>query len=135
MERISKSILENKIIIEVNYANLRETQIIGLLNDFISVIRSEHKPCNVIKYLNDKVFVTPAVYTFGKKILKENIEAIDKLCFVGLTSTHEMLLKGFNIFVQRNFRNFSTRQEALNFILDSTSNVYDLPDYYKNYKV
>ncbi|GIV37834.1 MAG: hypothetical protein KatS3mg032_2213 [Cyclobacteriaceae bacterium] len=132
MERISKIIIDNKTIVEVHYANLRDQDRSSICSTILLASSGrEPGPCNVIKYLNDRVFITPAVHAFGKKILKKNSQHINKLCFVGLTATHKILLKGFNIFMQRNFRSFSTRQEALNFILDPASTDDDLPEYYK----
>lgn len=56
---------------------------------------------------------------------------IEKMAFVGLSFTQKILLKGFNIALQRNFRSFETREEALQFMLDKNTTDNDLPDYFR----
>lgn len=131
MDRISKTELDNKNILEVNYSDLREGGITDLLENVKQLILQDKKPVMIISYFNSKNYVTAAFIIRAKEITSEVLPYVEKMTFVGLSMTQKILLKGFNIALQRNFRSFDTREEALKFLLDNESTDKDLPDYYK----
>ncbi len=131
MNRISKTELDDKNILEVNYSNLKEAGMTELLEQVRQLILQDRKSVLIISYFNSKNFATPAFIFRARQITAEVLPYIEKMAFVGLSLTQKMLLKGFNIALQRNFRSFETREEALQFILDKYTNDRDLPDYFR----
>jgi|DewCreStandDraft_4_1066084.scaffolds.fasta_scaffold163157_2 hypothetical protein len=131
MDRISKTELTDKNILEVNYSHLKEAGMTELLKKVKQMILQDKKPVLIISYFNHKNYVTPAFIIQAREITLEVLPYIEKMAFVGLSFTQKILLKGFNIALQRNFRSFETREEALQFMLDKNTTDNDLPDYFR----
>lgn len=131
MDRITRTELEDKDILEVNYCDLKEAGMIELLERVEQLILQNKKPVVIVNHFNNKNYVTPKFLLRGKEITKNVLHYVEKMAFTGLSATQKILLMGFNIAMQRNFKNFESREEALRFLLDKDSTDKDLPDYFR----
>lgn len=131
MNRINLLDYGNKKILEVDYTGLKEAEMITLLESVKQLLLSERKPYLILNHFNARTFITPTFIFRGKETTAEVMPYIEKMAFTGLSFTQKILLTGFNIAMQRNFKNFETREEALHFLLDSHSTDNDLPDYFR----
>ena len=57
------------------------------------------------------------------------IPLIEKQAIVGLNETKKIILKGFNLSIDRNVRAFHTKEEAISFLVDESTTDKDVPDH------
>ncbi len=130
MAEIRKIEYNNHPILEIDYSDATEDEMMALISRAVETGLSENKKVLVLATHNNN-YITSKFLTHAKTVTREVIHLIDKMAMVGLTPTQKLILKGYSIFFQRNFKSFNTREDALNYLvsLDTTDN--DLPDYYK----
>lgn len=131
MDRISIHEFKNKNLLEVNYSDLKESDMIELLNEVKETIMKNQKAVLILNIINSKNFATPAFILKAREVTRLTLPFIEKMAFVGLSATQKILLLGFNIFFERNFRSFDTREQAIAFLTDENTTDKDLPDYYR----
>lgn len=91
-------------------------------------IRSENRPAMILSIFNDRAYITAG---FMKMAEEENLELshlIDKQAIVGLNDIKKMILKGFNLTLRRNVRNFDSEDEAMKFLLDEATTDKDFDE-------
>ncbi len=131
MGHVKKIECEGRIILEIDYSDCNESEMIAVLNQAQEIGKAENRPYLVLSVVNRKNFLTPNFMKEVKEIVKSNLNLIEKQAIVGLTSTQKIIITGLNIFVQRNFKTFDTKEEAVRFLLDKDSTDTDLPDYFR----
>lgn len=131
MGHVKKIEFDGRIILEIDYSDCNEAGMIRLLREAEATGIADNHPYLVLSVVNKKNFLTPAFMKEVKEIVKRNLHLIEKQAIVGLTPTQNIILMGLNIFVQRNFKVFDTKEEAVRFLLDKDSTDTDLPPYFR----
>lgn len=131
MGHVKKIEFDGRIILEIDYSDCNESGMINLLHQASIIGITDNRPYLVLSVLNKKNFLTPAFIKEVKEAVKQNLHLIEKQAIVGLTQTQRIIVMGLNIFVQRNFKVFDTKEEAVRFLLDKDSTDTDLPDYFR----
>lgn len=131
MGHVKKIEFDNRIILEIDYSGCNESGMINLLHQAAIIGITDNRPYLVLSVLNKKNFLTPAFMKEVKEVVKQNLHLIEKQAIVGLTQTQRIIVMGLNIFVQRNFKVFDTKEEAVRFLLDKDSTDTDLPEYFR----
>lgn len=131
MGHISKIECDGKKILEIDYSNCKEAEMIALIRQAGNIGRTENRPFLVLSIVNEKNYLTPGFMKEVREIVNSNLHFIEKQAIVGLTPTQKTILKGLNIFVQRNFKTFDTKEEAVRFLLNKNTTDNDLPEYYQ----
>lgn len=134
MGHVKKTEFQGRTILEVDYSGCNEAEMIHTLHEAIATGIADNQPYLVLSILNRRNYLTPAFMKEVKASLNQNLHLIQKQAIVGLTSTQKIILTGLNIFLQRNFKIFDSKEEAVKFLLDNNSTDTDLPDYFKKRK-
>jgi hypothetical protein len=118
MNRLRDEIYKSKEILIIDVSDLKEDDMIDLLKRYRDKIISEKKARLILVIFNDKSYVTPkfmeAVYTYR---IDEFQSLLIKQAVIGLNQPKMMILKGFNLFLNRNMTPFNTRDEALEYLV------------------
>lgn len=122
-----------KTILEIDYSGANEDGMIALISEAAEKGLVNNEPVLVLA-LHSKNYITPRFVQHAKSVTQPVIHLIDKMAFVGLNTTQRIILMGYSIFFQKNFKAFPTREEALDYLLNSSTTDNDLPDYYKKNK-
>lgn len=122
--------IEGQELLEVDYSGAKESEMISLVSQVVEILKKENKPLPVISIFNANNYGTPAFMRALEEQLPKYEPLIIKQAVVGLSTTQKILLKGLNIFLQRNFKAFNTREEGIQYLLKKNSEE-DLPDYFK----
>lgn len=118
MSGISKEIHHSKEVFVVDFSNCKESQMIELIIEFRSLIIASNKPQLTLAILNDKSFLTTEfMIAFRKEKREEVTPFISKQAVVGLTDIKKMILKGYNLFFNRDIRAFDSKEAAINFLI------------------
>jgi hypothetical protein len=128
--KVSKMIVDNRIILVIDYTNLKEDGMIALVSEAREIVLKENQPLLILScFFNN--YITPKYKRHAEAVTAEVRHLIDKQAIVGLTSIQKMILKGYNLLMQRNFKAFETREEAVRYLLDKNTTDHDLPDFYQ----
>ncbi len=122
-----------KTILEIDYSGANEDGMIALISEAAEKGLAKNERVLVLA-LHNKNYITHRFVQHAKSVTQPVIHLIDKMAFVGLNTTQRIILMGYSIFFQKNFKAFATREEALNYLLNSSTTDNDLPDYYKRNK-
>jgi hypothetical protein len=122
-----------KTILEIDYSGANEDGMIALISEAAEKGLARNERVLVLA-LHSKNYITPRFVQHAKSVTQPVIHLIDKMAFVGLNTTQRIILMGYSIFFQKNFKAFPTREEALDYLLNSSTTDNDLPDYYKRNK-
>lgn len=134
MGHVKKIEFNNRTIVEIDYADCNESEMIKLVHQAAVIAITDNRPYLVLSIVDKKNFLTPGFMKEVREVVKQNLHFIEKQAIVGLTPTQKIILMGLNIFVQRNFKFFDTKEDAVRFLLDKDSTDTDLPDYFKKRK-
>jgi hypothetical protein len=119
---------EGKTLLVIDYSNCKEAEMLSGEAELKERILQINKPILLISVFNDQAYVTP---TFMRTAERDNVELshlLEKQAVVGLNPIKKMILKGFNLLMRRNVRNFESVEEAMEFLLDSTTTDRDFKD-------
>jgi hypothetical protein len=120
MTRVDTIVVNEQKIFVIDYRGGKEREMIEAVIELGNLIATNTEPVLVLSVFDDKTYVTP---NFMRQVEKETakvIHLIDKVAFLGLSSTKRIILNGYNLFFQRNFQAFKTREEAIEYLLDKT---------------
>jgi hypothetical protein len=131
MGHVRKIEIDGATILELDYSDFKEVQMISLLDQAKEFALSENRSFLVLGCFYSNNYLTPAFMRQAEKVSSEILHLITKLALVGLNPTQKLILKGYNIFLQRNFKAFDSREEAIRYLLDKSTTDDDLPDYFK----
>ena len=131
MGHVKKIEVDGETIFEIDYSDCNQEQMIALINTAREIALSENRSYLVLSCFNTKNYITPAFLRHAEKATAEILHLIHKQALIGLSPTQKIILQGYNILFQRNFRAFDSREEALRFLLDKKATDDDLPEYFK----
>jgi len=119
MEGIRKVVLKGKEILEVNFSNSKETQMIDILMQARKLLISENKKQLVLALFNEKNFLTPKFMDhFRMNKREEAIAVIERQAIVGFNETKKKIIEGYNVTFNRDMRMFDTQEEAVDFLVN-----------------
>lgn len=131
MGRIKKLIVEDQLIIEIDYSDLNEAKMKDLVIEAKEIGLAENRQLLVLSIFNNKNYLTPGFMRYAEKTAQEVLHLTDKHAIVGLNIIQKFILSGFNILLQRNFKAFDTREDAIRYLLDKNLPEADLPEHFK----
>ncbi|MBX2947448.1 MAG: hypothetical protein KF725_16585 [Cyclobacteriaceae bacterium] len=126
-------VVDGTEILEVDYRGAKPVEMIDIFDQATEVLTNNNKPMLVMSLLQDDNYGTPDFIRHIEKQLSKHGHLIIKQAVIGLNLTKRILLTGLNIFLQRNFKAFDTREEGLQYLLQKNSEE-DLPDHFKKRK-
>lgn len=131
MGHVKKIVVDGQAILEIDYSDCHETAMKALVTEAVEIAQTENRPLLVLSCFNEKNYITPSFIRHVEKTVTPVVHLIDKQAILGLSFTQKFILKGLNIFLQRNFNAFDTRDEAIRYLLDKNIRETDLPDHFK----
>ena len=70
----------------------------------------------ILIIFNEKNYLTPQVMGHQRKIVNEVIHLTDKVANIGLNPIKKIILNGINALIGREFKSFTTQEEALAYL-------------------
>lgn len=117
VERIRILKIQEKEIVVIDYSNLNEAAMIQLaIQAKVEIMKTPAPKLIISSFLN--TFATPA---FVRHMERESVEIkpfIERNALVGLNKPKMMILKGFNLLLNTDFRAFSTECEAIEYLIE-----------------
>lgn len=111
----------NKLsIIVIDYSNCKEREMIELVDRVRPLITEERSPILLLSNFHN-TYVTPAFMRHAEKEVDAVKHLIVKSAFIGLNTPKKMILKGFNLFLNRDYRAFESEQEAIDYLVTDTA--------------
>jgi hypothetical protein len=120
---------EKKSIIEIDYSDCKEAAMVMLVDELEKELLLRNKPQLILSTFNEKNFATSKFMRHAERKTAKNIHLINKIAFVGLTSTQMMILKGYNFLFNRNFRPFDNKTSAIAYLLDESTSDKIQPEF------
>jgi len=115
---INREIHYGNEIIVVDFSNCKEDQMIQLLRELRSSLIANNRPELILGIFNDRSFITPGfMKVFKNERREEAVPFIYKQAIIGLSETKMIILKGYNFFFNRDIKAFSSKDEAINFLV------------------
>jgi hypothetical protein len=118
MDRIQIEIYKSKEILIADVSDLKKDEMITLLKQFRDKIIADSVPRFILAVFNDRSYITPkfmeVVYQYR---LDEVRPLLLKQAILGLNQPKMMILKGFNLFLNRDLKPFKTKEEALEYLV------------------
>jgi len=117
MDRLSSLYVQGREIIVIDYSHLKEAAMIDLAVQAKALIMKTPTPKLIISSFKN-TFATPA---FLRHMERESVEIkpfIARNALVGLNKPKMMILKGFNLLLDTDFRAFSTECEAFEYLIE-----------------
>ena len=116
MERIRKIVIQGKEILVIDYSGLKEPGMINLATAVKQLILQDADEKLIINSFHN-VFVTPGYVRHMERESGEIKQLIKRNTLVGLNLPKMMILKGFNLLMNTDFRAFATEKEAIEYLI------------------
>ena len=117
MKEITKLIINDKEIIEVDFSNCNEDRIIEILSEVRSIIREGNKPHRTLGIFNEKSFLTPKVmHYFNTGRIDPSL--LERQAVVGMNTPKRGIIKGHNVLQGNDIRIFESREEAIKYLAE-----------------
>jgi len=119
---------EGKTVFVIDYSNCKEAEMLAGEAELKERVLHLNKPILLISVFNEYAYVTPS---FMRAAERDNVDLghlLEKQAVVGLNPIKKMILKGFNLLMRRNVRNFESVDEAMEFLLDATTTDRDFQE-------
>jgi len=107
---------KDKEIIHVDYSGCKEAEMIYLTQQHRDLVLKENKPSLFIANY-ENTYGTPDYMKAAKDFTQSTKHLITKGAFLGVTGPKVYLLKGIIFFFNVNFKTFTTKEEALEFLV------------------
>ena len=117
MSRIQKMRVGEKVILSVDYSDLKSDQMMELASETLHVILADNKPVRILNITNERNFTPPKVMRHFEDIIRQGLHLIERHSIVGLSPTKKVILKGLNLILKRDFKAFDTRDEAIAYLV------------------
>lgn len=89
-----------------------------LATKFRELIQTRSEPVLAMAIFNDRTYVTPTFMRHAEKESGAVMPLLEKVAFVGLSTTKRIILQGYNILFGRTFQPFETQEEAIRYLVD-----------------
>lgn len=108
-------------IFVVDYTGCKEAQMMQLATKFKELIQARSKPVLAMAVFNDSTYITPTFMRHAEKESGAVMPLLEKVAFVGLSTTKKIILQGYNILFGRSFQTFDTQEEAIRYLVDRST--------------
>ncbi|MBX2970002.1 MAG: hypothetical protein KF803_11580 [Cyclobacteriaceae bacterium] len=115
MERIRKIVIQGREILAIDYSGLKEPGMINLAIEVKRLLLHDADEKLINSFHN--VFVTPGYVRYMERESEEIKHLIKRNTLVGLNLPKMMILKGFNLLMNTDFRAFATEKEAIEYLI------------------
>lgn len=126
MERIRKIVIQGKEILVIDYSGLKEPGMINLATAVKQLILQDADEKLIINSFHN-VFVTPGYVRHMERESGEIKHLIKRNTLVGLNLPKMMILKGFNLLMNTDFKAFGTEKEAIEYLIAESLNEEIIP--------
>lgn len=117
MKEITKFIVNNKEIIQIDYSDCNEDRMIEILAEVRAMIRMANKPHRALAIFNEKGSLTPKVMQhFNTDRLDSFL--LERQAAIGVSALKMGIIKGHNILQQNDIRIFESREEAIRYLAE-----------------
>lgn len=117
MDRITYIQHKGREIICVDYSGCKEAEMIYLTQLHRDLVLKENKPSLFIANY-ENTYGTPDYMKAAKDFTQATNHLITRGAFLGITGAKVYLLKGITFFFNVNFKTFTTKEEALEFLVE-----------------
>lgn len=115
---IKIEIHSDKEILVIDFSGHKENEMIEMMIEFRDIIIAGKKPILILGIFNDKNYLTPKFMQAFRKVKREEVTPfIIRQAVVGLSDNKKMILKGYNLFFNRNIRPFDSRERAIQYLI------------------
>lgn len=119
MNRFRK-IYDEPIVYLIDYSDLKVSEMVDLLHEAKKMMLEKSLKCCLISVFNDRNFATPSFMREAEKVTLDVDHLIQHQAIVGLNSTKKIILKGFNLLLNRDYKSFDSMDDALQYLLQLT---------------
>ncbi len=120
MAGIRNIVAKGREILEVDFSNCKDAKMIDVLMDARKLLINGKKKQLVLALFNEKNFLTPKFMEhFRSDQREEAIAVIERQAIVGFNEVKRQIINGYNIIYNRNMQMFDTKEEAIDFLLNS----------------
>jgi hypothetical protein len=112
-----RKIYDEPIVYLIDYSDLKVSEMVELLHEAKKMMLEKSLKCCLISVFNDKNFATPLFMREAEKVASNVDHLIQHQAIVGLNSTKKIILKGFNLLLNRDYKSFDSMEEALQHLL------------------
>jgi hypothetical protein len=130
MGYVKNIVVSQTEILEINYTDCKEAGMMTLIDEALDTIVTKNKRVRILSVYNKNI-ITPRFLRHAESATARVLHLIDKMAFTGLNSTQLILLQGYSLLFQKNFKHFFTREEAIQYLQNNHTTDDDLPDYFK----
>ena len=116
MNRITYIHYKGREIISVDYSGCKEAEMIYLTQQHRDLVLKENKTSLFLANY-ENTYGTPDYMKAAKDFTQATNHLITKGAFLGVTGAKVYLLKGITFFFNVNFKTFTTKEEALEFLV------------------
>ncbi|MBN1313665.1 MAG: hypothetical protein JXB30_19840 [Anaerolineae bacterium] len=106
-----------KILLEDFSGITDDDTLISLINEALEMVRSQPKNSVLVLVDLTNARLTPKVYQVSKAATEENSPYIKATTIVGVSGIMDILSKAVSAFARRELTSFSTREEAMDWLV------------------
>ena len=108
---------KGKKVLFSDYSNVKsQAEMLSILNQYLEEVRASSGKILIFADVSDAA-TGPDFMKQAKEQGKSLIERTDKSAIIGITGLKGMLLKGYNLFSGDKMKPFSTKEEALDYLV------------------
>ncbi len=116
MNRFRK-IHDEPLVYLIDYSDLKVGEMVNLLQQAEKKVWAENIKCYFISVFNDRNFATPSFMREAERVTSDADHLIQHQAIVGLNSTKKIILKGFNLLLNQDYKSFDSVDDALQHLL------------------
>jgi hypothetical protein len=116
MNRLYKIEIDKKEIIVIDYSDLKEVDIMVLASQSLQLVLYDNRPAAIMSIFNERNYGTRKVIKHMEEVNRKHMHLVEKQALLGLTATQKIILKGFNLILQRDIKAFATKEEAIAYL-------------------
>jgi hypothetical protein len=117
MSGIHKIMVGEREILCIDYSDLKEDQMIALINEALEIVLKDNRPVFTFSTFNERNFATPKVMRHFENVNRQVKHLIKKQALLGLRPTQKIILKGLNLILNRELRSFDTKEECIAYLV------------------
>ena len=115
---INIEIHSDKEILVIDFSGNKEDEMIEMMIEFRDIIIAGKKPILILGIFNDKNYLTPKFMQAFRKVKRDEVTPyILRQAVVGLSENKKIILKGFNLFFNRNIQPFDSKELAIRYLI------------------
>lgn len=116
--RISRLNIDGKEILVADFSSCKEYQMIEIIDDLRSLLIKQGKLQLVLAIFNEKNYLTPKFMRhFETQRMEEASHFIQKVAVFKFNNVKKSILKGFNMFFDRDIKAFDSREAAIKYLI------------------